>query len=173
MQRKASIYLNEYSTKDIEQAIDKYSELYHDEHYFFSYKFTLDNFFRHIEKYLPGGQHYLSYDNFINKVKPLKEEMPIICKHKEKYDERVYQKVINMLKEIPYEEYLFSAHWKHFSGEAIKFARYKCQLCDNNNSLNVHHKNYKNLGRETFNDTIVLCNDCHRMVHNKSGDKHE
>lgn len=69
-------------------------------------------------------------------------------------------------KNIAYKLYVKTEHWQHFRTEALKFAQYKCQLCNAKDAeLNVHHKNYDNLGRETFNDVIVLCKECHEVHH--------
>lgn len=79
---------------------------------------------------------------------------------------RGYSEVIEFLKEMPYEEYLLTKHWKHFSSECVKFFG-KCVICDSKNNLKIHHKTYKNRGRETFNDVICLCIECHKKVHQK------
>lgn len=79
-----------------------------------------------------------------------------------------YIETLNQLREMDYKEYLETDHWLHFRQEAYKWASYKCQLCDKSQTtLNVHHKNYENKGRETFNDIIVLCHNCHKKYHNK------
>lgn len=77
-----------------------------------------------------------------------------------------YQLGLNYLKRLSYTTYLESEHWKHFKQAAIKAAQYKCQLCSKDKTfLFVHHKTYENRGRETFNDIIVLCQSCHKLVH--------
>jgi hypothetical protein len=78
-----------------------------------------------------------------------------------------YDEILNTLKYMPYEEYLQTDHWLHFRDETLKWAQNKCQLCNDTKNLHVHHKTYENRGRETFNDVIVLCKDCHRKFHNK------
>jgi hypothetical protein len=76
---------------------------------------------------------------------------------------------VYQMQNMPYDLYLQTEHWQHFSSEALKFSRYRCQLCDKNNvEINVHHKNYENIGRETFNDVIVLCKNCHEKHHERS-----
>lgn len=67
------------------------------------------------------------------------------------------------LRRMPHELYLQTEHWKHFRAEALKFFR-TCQLCDGYRNLDVYHKNYKNRGRETFNDVTVICHDCHAVA---------
>ncbi|MDQ0496788.1 HNH endonuclease signature motif containing protein [Paenibacillus brasilensis] len=85
--------------------------------------------------------------------------------------ENEYQVFINKLRLMPYQLYLQTEHWKHFREEAIKFYQSKCQLCGNierqSYNLHLHHNNYSNRGRETFNDVILLCASCHRSYHKK------
>lgn len=40
-----------------------------------------------------------------------------------------------------------------------------CFRCGSRERLNVHHKNYKNLGNETDKDLVVLCENCHKKLH--------
>lgn len=80
----------------------------------------------------------------------------------------VYEVLILKMKTIPYKLYLQTQHWQHFRKEALKAAQYKCQLCnEKNQQLDVHHRDYTNIGRETFNDVIVLCDPCHKIFHKK------
>lgn len=86
--------------------------------------------------------------------------------------DELYREYINYLRSMDYrKEYLKSEHWKHFRKEALKFYNYECTLCKkkggNGRGLNVHHNNYKNIGRETFNDIVVICNECHKRHHGK------
>ncbi|MFK5970086.1 MAG: HNH endonuclease [Candidatus Marithrix sp.] len=88
----------------------------------------------------------------------------------EKEDDE-YKKLLKYHKTLPYAGYLKTKHWKHFRKEAIIFYQNKCQLCglieDNSYNLHLHHNSYKNRGRETFNDVILLCSNCHQDYHNK------
>ena len=75
---------------------------------------------------------------------------------------------IAQMQAMPYKEYLKTAHWQHFKSEALRFYKSECQLCNGKNKqLDVHHKDYKNIGCETFNDVTVLCDDCHNTHHGK------
>jgi 5-methylcytosine-specific restriction endonuclease McrA len=75
---------------------------------------------------------------------------------------------IAQMRNMPYKLYLQTEHWQHFRSEALKFAQYKCQLCGTKDEvLNVHHRDYSNIGCETFNDVIVLCEKCHGIHHGK------
>lgn len=70
-----------------------------------------------------------------------------------------------------YEGYLKSEHWELFRKKIIE----SCGMCANCGissdvePIQIHHLNYKRLGREKFSDVIPLCEHCHRMAHmNKS-----
>lgn len=52
----------------------------------------------------------------------------------------------------------------------LRRADYKCQLCNREGTMNVHHKTYERLGEEQLNDLIVLCQDCHAKFHDKIGE---
>jgi len=61
-----------------------------------------------------------------------------------------YRELLETFKAMPYKEYLLTEHWQHFKKEALNFFGHKCQLCNSKNmELCVHHKTYKNKGRET------------------------
>lgn len=83
------------------------------------------------------------------------------------YEEDDYSKVLKQLKSMPYKEYLQTDHWKHFKNEALIFFNRTCKLCGRQEGLHVHHNTYKNRGRETFNDVVLLCSSCHKNYHNK------
>lgn len=42
----------------------------------------------------------------------------------------------------------------------------KCQICKNNNFLEVHHKD-KNNKNNNLNNLIILCKSCHSKIHNR------
>lgn len=72
---------------------------------------------------------------------------------------------------IVYKEYhkrvLKGSHWKSLKLQAIHRAGNRCQLCNAKGRLHVHHRTYENIGNESLNDLIVLCNDCHEKFHDK------
>lgn len=50
--------------------------------------------------------------------------------------------------------------------EAITEEEPYCQICGKTYELHRHHIRYGACGRKTyFGNIIVLCEDCHRMVH--------
>ena len=64
-----------------------------------------------------------------------------------------------------YKEYLNSPHWRETRKAALERAWYRCQLCNSEKNLNVHHNNYDRLWYESPRDLIVLCSDCHAKFH--------
>lgn len=67
-----------------------------------------------------------------------------------------------------YQEYLQSPHWLKIRQQALEHYDNACALDKRHTKwLNVHHNNYANLGKETMNDVIVLCRDCHAKFHDK------
>lgn len=65
------------------------------------------------------------------------------------------------LQTMPYPEYLQSPEWAAKRSKALRFANYRCQLCNGNETLTVHHRTYERRGHELMGDLIVLCKDCH------------
>ena len=66
-----------------------------------------------------------------------------------------------------YSDYLKSPHWVAFR-QRIYSTRNRCQACGTNKAkLNIHHKNYKCLGKETDDDVLVLCEACHTRFHSR------
>jgi len=70
-------------------------------------------------------------------------------------------------REIEYQEYLNSDHWKNIRLKALDRAGNRCQLCSSRDNLNVHHNTYRNKGHEDLKDLVVLCRECHAKFHDK------
>lgn len=72
------------------------------------------------------------------------------------------------LHEMPYADFLTTVYWKIIA-RYVKYKKDHCSLCDSKSNLNVHHRTYKNRGREIkhLGDLIVLCNNCHKKHHVK------
>ena len=64
-----------------------------------------------------------------------------------------------------YHVYLASVAWHRKCEEAKARAGQRCQLCAAVEGLEVHHNEYKRLGREEPYDLVVLCAPCHRHHH--------
>lgn len=63
-----------------------------------------------------------------------------------------------------YNYYLNSNWWKKRRQEILN-QRKVCEICGSDNNLQVHHLNYKRLGKEDNKDLMLLCDNCHRKVH--------
>lgn len=66
-----------------------------------------------------------------------------------------------------YSEYLQSKHWKDLAEETRRLAGYRCQVCNSDQKLEVHHRTYERKGDEHQSDLVCLCHDCHERFHNK------
>ena len=75
--------------------------------------------------------------------------------------------MINALRVMPYAEYLKSKHWLNLRKKMIETAGGRCQLCNKDGTLNVHHRTYERRGNESLSDLIVLCRACHAKFHDK------
>jgi 5-methylcytosine-specific restriction endonuclease McrA len=78
-----------------------------------------------------------------------------------------YQITLNKLKALPYPEYLQTPHWLKLRDEHLKRSKYRCQICNKNGKLNVHHRTYERRGEEDVKDLVTLCEDCHTIFHNQ------
>ncbi len=70
--------------------------------------------------------------------------------------------------DMSYSEYLQSPGWKARRQKALKFANFRCQVCNSTEDLNVHHRTYERLGHEHMGDLITLCKNCHEIFHNNA-----
>ena len=69
---------------------------------------------------------------------------------------------------LKYKEYLKSDHWQQKRIDALDHYGNSCVLCGSQDNINVHHRNYNNLGHENIKtDLIVLCKLCHEKFHSK------
>jgi hypothetical protein len=69
------------------------------------------------------------------------------------------------LRTMPYNQYLLTPEWKQRRRAALFRASYRCQICNSNERLHVHHRTYERLGAEAASDIIVLCCHCHQQYH--------
>lgn len=63
-----------------------------------------------------------------------------------------------------YQDYIQSDAWLKRRLEFLK-THDKCRKCGTDQDLHVHHKTYKNLGREHDRDLTTLCERCHNKLH--------
>lgn len=75
------------------------------------------------------------------------------------------QAEVERLRALPYLEYLQTEHWKQMRDMALFQAKNRCQLCNGDKGLQVHHRTYERLGCEDLSDLTVLCGKCHEAFH--------
>lgn len=78
-------------------------------------------------------------------------------------DERLRQ-----LQRMPYVEYLRTEEWLARREIKLNQANYKCQTCNSDSRLQVHHRTYERRGCELDEDLTVLCAGCHKLFHERS-----
>lgn len=72
---------------------------------------------------------------------------------------------IDELRSMPYGEYLRTPEWRIRRDMRRELAGNRCELCNGDKSLHVHHRTYERRGEERLADLIVLCADCHSKFH--------
>ena len=87
----------------------------------------------------------------------------VVISRKEKRKKR------KRLPKTDYYNYINSAEWRKVAKAARKRAGYRCQLCNHNGKLHVHHRTYERLGNELPEDLTVLCETCHENFHDVRG----
>lgn len=69
-------------------------------------------------------------------------------------------------KKTDYFKYLKSKNWNNKRTEAYRLYGYKCQRCNVNKNLHVHHKTYARFKNENIKtDLAILCDHCHNLYH--------
>lgn len=69
---------------------------------------------------------------------------------------------------IKYKDYISSKEWKNKRNSRIKNYIDKCECCKKmffNSQLSLHHHTYKRLGKEKYEDLVVVCKICHYNIH--------
>lgn len=94
------------------------------------------------------------------------------CKEKReqkwKAADEARQRRLTELRTMPYKAYLQSSEWQETRKDALRRARYRCQVCNSDGRLNVHHRTYERRGCEYASDLLVLCSNCHETFHEVS-----
>lgn len=75
---------------------------------------------------------------------------------------------LDALKAMPYAEYLRTPEWQETRRQALRRASYRCQACNGQGRLDVHHRTYERRGNERDRDLTVLCRACHDKFHDRS-----
>ncbi len=66
---------------------------------------------------------------------------------------------------MSYPEYLKTEWWQHQRQKALEACGRRCQVCNGDGQLDVHHRTYERLGAEAAGDLTVLCRACHYLFH--------
>ncbi len=69
------------------------------------------------------------------------------------------------LRAMPYAEYLRTQEWIRRRIVHLQAVDYRCQLCNGQDRLQIHHRSYERLGCERWSDLLVLCGQCHALFH--------
>jgi hypothetical protein len=69
------------------------------------------------------------------------------------------------LRSMPYVDYLESPEWWNVRMCALHAAGWRCEVCNTDDELVVHHRAYERRGEEVLEDLTVLCRDCHHRFH--------
>ena len=114
-----------------------------------------------------------------NILESIKDKEPHLLLHKlfleNKYKFLSWQGVWE-LSTMPYRDYLLTDHWRNLSIKVKERDGNKCKLCNSWDSLNAHHRTYKNRWKDNeIEDIITLCKNCHQMIHDnlELNSKHE
>jgi 5-methylcytosine-specific restriction endonuclease McrA len=62
-----------------------------------------------------------------------------------------------------YHAYLRSPEWEAKKLKMFQLRGRHCERCGSRKDIEVHHKTYKRLGRERYEDLEVLCGYCHGL----------
>lgn len=90
------------------------------------------------------------------------------------WDEYVYSfgltpgpspKRIRELRAMPYSDYLRTPEWRSTRAKMLVRCDYRCQICNGQDRLEVHHRTYVRLAQELKGDLILLCRGCHGLFH--------
>jgi hypothetical protein len=72
---------------------------------------------------------------------------------------------LSELHNMTYAEYLRTPEWKARRSRVLIRAGHKCEVCNANGRLEVHHRTYDRYTQELLNDLIALCRSCHQRHH--------
>jgi len=64
-----------------------------------------------------------------------------------------------------YELYLQSDHWQSLRKLAFSAHGHNCENCKSSKNIHVHHIQHRNLTDVSTEDLVVLCQDCHNIIH--------
>lgn len=72
------------------------------------------------------------------------------------------------LRSLSYSDYLQTEEWARKRLAVWLRDSKRCRICNSNKGIQVHHRDYSNIGNEPLNDLVTLCRDCHSLFHKHS-----
>jgi 5-methylcytosine-specific restriction endonuclease McrA len=66
---------------------------------------------------------------------------------------------------VKYHDYIVSPAWFARRRQLFDVRGERCERCGSTRNIQVHHRNYKRVGREQDKDLEVLCRGCHENEH--------
>jgi predicted HNH restriction endonuclease len=67
---------------------------------------------------------------------------------------------------VEYRDYLDSSVWKQKRNKVLNERGCVCFVCgEESNYIHIHHSKYRKWGEELDKDLVVLCEDCHALLH--------
>lgn len=80
--------------------------------------------------------------------------------------DKLYKIAVRLRQTGKMDIYYKSRHWRSFTARVKKFYNYECMGCGRKaKTLHVHHRHYKNIGREQYDDVTLYCEECHNKQH--------
>lgn len=64
-----------------------------------------------------------------------------------------------------YAAYLRSPHWRRLRKRYQAERPWACDICEDDERLELHHKTYDRVGDGQLDDLIPLCQRCHSLLH--------
>lgn len=71
---------------------------------------------------------------------------------------------------VSYSAYLRTKHWNMLREKYFTLNKNICCWCGSVDYVQLHHLNYKNIGKESLDDLVPLCKSCHKELHKVSRD---
>lgn len=78
-----------------------------------------------------------------------------------------YKLLYVIINKLSYDDFLKTKYWEYVRNKKFKQSGHKCEVCNCEDHLQIHHKTYTHHGMEHLflDDLSVLCYDCHKKIH--------
>lgn len=114
------------------------------------------------EKFALAASNRSEHDQIVSRAKTTAlvcEKCSVLSKEEQR------ERRIRELASMPYAKYLQTPEWADRRARKITEAGSRCQLCNSEKRLEVHHRTYERRGAELDSDLTVLCRKCHEKFH--------